>query len=131
MNKMYLAKKAKELYQIENLSADEIASQLGVSRRTVFNWMKQFDWKKPPPQPLQLWELQTAASLMLKSLDENSDKYNNRTINEMLKFFDYVLDEEKKQAKRQTENPMPKGLTLDHIEEIQRDILGINTDPFQ
>jgi transposase len=67
MNKIRLAPRAKELYQIEHLNADEIAKQLGISRRTIFNWIKQFDWKKPLPQPLQLWELQTAASVMLKS----------------------------------------------------------------
>jgi len=128
MNKMHLVLKAKELYQIEHLSADEIAKQLGISRRTVFNWMKQFDWKKPPPRPLQLWELQTAASAMLKSLDKNPDEYNNRTINEMFKFFDYVLEEEKKEAKRQKENPAPKGLTPEAIHQIERDILGLHRD---
>jgi len=128
MNKMHLALKAKELYQIEHLNADEIAERLEVSRRTVFNWMKQFDWKKPPPRPLQLRELQTTASAMLKSLDKNPDKYNNRTINEMCKFFKYVLDEEKMQTKRQKENPAPKGLTPKAIRQIERDILGLHVD---
>jgi transposase len=125
MNKMYLAKKAKELYQVENLNADEIAQKLGISRRTVFNWMKQFNWKKPLPKPLQLWELQDAASAMLKSLDKNPEKYSKSTINEMFKFFDFVLDEETKAKKQQKENPMPKGLTPERIREIQRDYLGM------
>jgi len=128
MNKMYLARKAKELYQIQNFGADEIAKQLGISRRTVFNWMKQFDWKKSPPKPLQLWELQTAASAMLKSLDKNADKYNTRAVNEMFKFFKYVLDEEQKQSNQQKENPMPKGLTSEAVRQIERDILGIDSD---
>jgi len=129
MNKMCLAKKAKELYQIEHLNADEIAKRLRISRRTVFNWMKQFDWKKPPPRPLQLWELQTAASAMLKSLKQDTEgKYTKSTINEMLKFCDYVLEEEKKETQRQKENPIPKGLTPTNIREIQRDILGISID---
>jgi transcriptional regulator with XRE-family HTH domain len=126
MNKMYLAKKAKELYQIEHLNADEIAKRLGISRRTVFNWMKQFDFKKLPPQPLQLWELQDAASAMLKSLDKNPEYYNKSTINEMFKFFDFVLDEETKAKKQQKENPMPKGLTPERVREIQQNILGMN-----
>jgi|GEM_PF-1535060 len=128
MNKMHLAKKAKDLYQIEHLSADEIAKQLGVSRRTAFNWMKQFDWKKPLPKPLQLWELQTAASVMLKSLDKNSDKYNNRTINEMLKFFDFVPKEEREAAKQQKSKEKPKPISHETIRQIERDILGLHRD---
>jgi predicted DNA-binding protein YlxM (UPF0122 family) len=124
---MYLAKKAKELYQIEHLNADDIAERLGISRRTVFNWIKKFDWNKPLPKPLQLWELQTAATAMLQSLKEdNEGKYNDKTINEMFKFFDYVLEEEKNEAKRKKENPVPKGLTPERIKEIQRNILGMD-----
>jgi transposase len=123
---MYLLKQAKELYQIERLNADAIAERLGISRRTVFNWMKQFDWKKPPPLPLQLYELQNAASMMLKDWCENPDKYSTRTAKEMFKFFDYVLNEEKKADKRQKENPSPKGLTPERIRDIQRNILGLD-----
>ena len=46
MNKLKLANKAYELYSIENLSAEEIAKRLGISRRTVFNWMKKYNWVK-------------------------------------------------------------------------------------
>lgn len=128
MNKMHLVKKAKELYQIDKLSADEIAKKLDISRRTVFNWMKQFDWKKLPPRPPQLWELQTAAAAMLKSLDKNSDKYKTRNINEMCKFFKYILDEEKQQDRKEKEYIPPKGLTPEAISQIERDILGLHRD---
>jgi len=126
MNKMHLALKAKELYQIEHRSADEIAERLGISRRTVFNWMKQFDWKKPSPRPLQLRELQNAASVMLKSLDKNPDKYNNRTVSEMFKFFSYVLEEEKKQVKRQKAEKKPKSISPEALRQIEEEILGLH-----
>jgi predicted DNA-binding protein YlxM (UPF0122 family) len=127
MNQIRLAPKARDLYQIEHSSADEIAHQLGISRRTVFNWIKKFDWNKPLPKPLQLYELQTAASVMLKSLERDTEgKFAKITINEMLKFFDYVLEEEKKEAKRQKENPPPKGLTPERVKEIQWNILGMD-----
>ncbi len=125
---MHLALKAKELYQIEHLNADEIAERLGISRRTVFNWMKQFDWKEPPPKPLQLWELQNAASAMLKDFDKNSDKYSNRTINEMLKFFDFVLEEEKKEAEKRQSKEKPKFISHETIRQIEEDILGLYRD---
>ncbi len=126
MNKMHLAKRAKELYQIEHLNADEIAERLGISRRTVFNWMKQFDWKKPPPKPLQLWELQNFAGEILQHLSTTDLKYSKSEMNDILKFIDFVLEEEKKQAKRQKENSAPKGLTPERIREIQRECLGMN-----
>ena len=46
MNKLKLTNKAYELYSIENLSAEEIAAKLGISRRTIFNWMKKYNWVK-------------------------------------------------------------------------------------
>lgn len=124
MNKMHLAIKAKELYQIEHLNADEIAERLGISRRTIFNWMKKFDWEKSPPRPLQLWELQTTASAMLKSLDKNSEKYSNRAINDMCKFFGYVLEEEKRQKPKSSPKPLAKTI----IRQIEEEILGLHND---
>ena len=44
MNKLYLLKKAKKLYCIENLTPDIIAEELNVSRRTIFNWKKKYNW---------------------------------------------------------------------------------------
>jgi hypothetical protein len=108
------------------LNADEIAKCIGISRRTVFNWIQQFDWKKPPPRSLQLWELQEAASAMLHSLEKNPEYYNKSTVNEMFKFFDFVLNEEQKVAKSATKNPSLKGLTPRGIKEIQREYLGMD-----
>jgi hypothetical protein len=88
--------------------------------------MKQFDWKKPPPRPLQLWELQNAASVMLKDWGENHEKYNSRQEKELFKFFDFVLKKERKADKKQKENPTPKGLTPERIRDIQRNILGMD-----
>lgn len=122
MNKMYLAKKAKELYQIENLSADEIAKRLGISRRTVFNWIKQFDWKKPAPQPLEFWELQKAASLMLKSIEQDTEgKIPKSTISEMIKFVDYITGKGIAEAKKQKSEEKPKEIS----HEIEGEILGL------
>lgn len=126
MNKMYLAKKAKELCQIERLSADEIAKRLGISRRTVFNWIKQFDWKKPSPQPLEFWELQKAASLMLKSIEQDTEgKIPKSTISEMMKFVDYITGKGIAEAKKQKPEENPKEIPHEIIRQIEGDILGL------
>lgn len=46
MTKKHLVKKAKELYVTDNFSPEEIAEKLGICRRTVFYWLKKFDWRK-------------------------------------------------------------------------------------
>lgn len=48
MNKLHLLKSAEQLYCIENLNADKIAEELNISRRTVFNWIKKYNWKSNP-----------------------------------------------------------------------------------
>lgn len=44
MNKLHLLHEAKKLYSIENLTPDMIAEKLNISRRTIFNWKKQYKW---------------------------------------------------------------------------------------
>ena len=46
MNKLKLLGEAERLYEVENLNADKIAEKLNISRRTVFNWMKKYEWKQ-------------------------------------------------------------------------------------
>ena len=46
MNKLHLLHKAERLYCIENLVPEMIAKKLNISRRTVFNWKKEYDWDK-------------------------------------------------------------------------------------
>lgn len=44
MNKLHLLKQAEKLYSVENLTPDIIAEKLNVSRRTIFNWKKKYQW---------------------------------------------------------------------------------------
>ncbi|MCI5823773.1 MAG: helix-turn-helix domain-containing protein [Candidatus Gastranaerophilales bacterium] len=44
MNKLHLLKQAENLYCIENFTPDMIAEKLNISRRTIFNWKKQYKW---------------------------------------------------------------------------------------
>jgi len=140
MNKMNLAKKAYELYSIENLNADEIAAKLDVSRRTVFNWMKNFNWQK---KSIDLKEFENAlpteimniASKMLKKVNSGLDegrKVSNAELYSVVRIVEQAVKMEY-DVKRKTEflqkSPKPhKGLTPEAIKQIKRDILGINVD---
>ncbi len=44
MNKLHLLHKAEKLYSVENLTPEMIAEKLNVSRRTIFNWKKKYQW---------------------------------------------------------------------------------------
>lgn len=44
MNKIHLLHEAEKLYSVENLTPEMIAEKLNISRRTVFNWKKEYNW---------------------------------------------------------------------------------------
>ncbi len=44
MNKLHLLKQAEKLYSVENLTPEMIAEKLNVSRRTIFNRKKKYQW---------------------------------------------------------------------------------------
>ena len=45
MSKMKLFKQAEQMY-LKGLSVSEISLQLGIAKRTLFYWKKQYDWDK-------------------------------------------------------------------------------------
>lgn len=46
MSKIDLIKKAYQLYVEQGLAPEEVAAELEISRRTMFYWIKKYDWKK-------------------------------------------------------------------------------------
>ncbi len=45
MSKADLVEKAYELYAEQGVPLEEVAKELGISRRTMFYWIKKYDWK--------------------------------------------------------------------------------------
>lgn len=132
MNKLKLAKQAQKLYEIENLNADEIALKLGISRRTVFNWIKQFNWKKHKMYIAEIknsfpQELQQLASKMMTKVNndiDNKRKLSNEELYSIASIVETLDKMEKQKTKYSSPKDEPKGLTHEKIKEIQRDILG-------
>ena len=135
MNKLKLAKQAQKLYEIENLNADEISERLGISRRTIFNWIKRFNWKRHKISIAEIQnsfplELQQLASIMINKVSDDIDK-NRKLSNEELYSITNIVEHINKLEKREdkkvpdkTENA--KFISPDAINQIQREILGMD-----
>lgn len=135
MNKLKLANKAYELYSIENLSAEEIAEQLGISRRTVFNWMKKYNWVK---KRINIEEIKNnfgkdteeLALKMMKKISSDIDagrKLSQEELYSVMNILEHLPALKKSMNLPTLINPVkPKTLTPDMIAKIQRDILGID-----
>lgn len=134
MNKLKLAKQAQKLYEIENLNAYEISEKLGISRRTVFNWIKKYNWKKHKISFAEIQnsfplELQQLASTMINKISQDIDK-KRKLSNEELYSVANIVEHINKFEKRADKNfPTPKEnakvLSPESITQIQRDILGL------
>lgn len=134
MNKLKLANKAYELYSIENFSAEEIAAKLEISRRTVFNWMKKYNWVK---KRINIEEIKNnfgrdteeLAIKMMKKISSDIDagrKLSKEELYSVMNILEY-LPALKKSMKLPTliNTDKPKTLTPDIVAKIQKDILGI------
>ncbi len=134
MNKLKLANKAYELYSIENLSADEIAGRLEISRRTVFNWMKKYNWVK---KRINIEEIKNSfgrdteelALKMMKKISSDIDagrKLSQEELYSVMNILEHLPALKKSMKLPPLINPAkPKTLTSDMVAKIQRDILGM------
>lgn len=134
MNKLKLANKAYELYSIENLSAEDIAERLGISRRTVFNWMKRYNWVKKRINIEEIknnfgMDTEELALKMMKKISSDIDagrKLSQEELYSVMNILEYLPALKKSMKLPPLINPAkPKTLTSDMVAKIQRDILGI------
>lgn len=132
MNKLKLAKKAYELYSIENLSAEEIAKQLGISRRTVFNWMKKYNWLKKRINIEKIKnnfgkDTEELTLKMMKKVMSDMDagrKVSQEELYSIVNILD-CLPHLKKSIKLPAIADKPKTLTPETMKEIES-MLGLN-----
>jgi len=133
MNKLKLVNKAYELYSIENLSAEEIAERLGISRRTVFNWMKKYNWAK---KRINIEEIKNnfgrdteeLAIKMMKKISSEIDAGRKLSQEELYSVMNILehLPALKKSIKLPSliDPAKPKTLTPEMVAKIQKDLLG-------
>ena len=117
---------------LKGSTVSEISLDLGIAKRTLFYWKKQYDWDKKRKESMydksQFKEdLQKFAQKLMDKI-ANSNKNNNQisqaeyySLVNILKFLP-----ELKENNTQTETPQIKTeLSPDFIRQIEREILGI------
>lgn len=134
MSKMKYYKQAEMMYIEDKLTVDEIATQLEVSRRTLFYWKNKFHWDRKCSKLYNLnlnfsEELQGFIRKLMAKITQDMDNKSPTAQAEIysllnllktmpeLKNYEKSLAEAKKVKTHKTFSP-------NFIEKIQRDILG-------
>ena len=131
MSKMKLFKQAEQMY-LKGLTVSEISLELGIAKRTLFYWKKQYDWDKKRKESMydksQFKEdLQKFAQKLMDKI-ANSNKTNSQISQAEYYSLVNILNflPELKENNTQNETPQIKTeLSLDFIRQIEREILGI------
>ena len=131
MNKMKLFKQAEQMY-LKGSTVSEISLELGIAKRTLFYWKKQYDWDKKRKESMydksQFKEdLQKFAQKLMEKI-ANSNKTNSQISQAEYYSLVNILNflPELKENNTQTEKPQIKTeLSPDFIRQIEREILGI------
>ena len=131
MSKMKLFKQAEQMY-LKGSTVSEISLQLGIAKRTLFYWKKQYDWDKKRKESMYdksqfKDDLQKFAQKLMNKI-ANSNKANNQISQAEYYSLVNILNflTELKENNTQTETPQIKTeLSPDFIRQIEREILGI------
>lgn len=131
MSKMKLFKQAEQMY-LKGSTVSEISLELGIAKRTLFYWKKQYDWNKKRKESMYdraqfKDDLQKFAQKLMEKI-ANSNKTNSQ-INQaeyysLVNILNFLP--ELKENNTQNETPQVKTeLSPDFIRQIEREILGI------
>lgn len=131
MSKMKLFKQAEQMY-LKGSTVSEISLELGIAKRTLFYWKKQYDWDKKRKESMydksQFKEdLQKFAQKLMDKI-ANSNKTNIQISQAEYYSLVNILNflPELKENNTQNETPQIKTeLSPDFIRQIEREILGI------
>ena len=131
MSKMKLFKQAEQMY-LKGLSVSEISLQLGIAKRTLFYWKKQYDWDKKRQEAMY------DKTLFKEDLQKFVQKLMARIANSkqqeipisQAEYYSLVnilkLFPELKELETPNKTPQAKKeLSPDFIRQIEREILGI------
>ena len=131
MSKIKLFKQAEQMY-LKGSTVSEISLELGIAKRTLFYWKKQYDWDKKRKESMYdksrfKDDLQKFAQKLMDKI-ANSNKTNSQISQAEYYSLVNILNflPELKENNTQTETPQIKTeLSPDFIRQIEREILGI------
>ena len=131
MSKMKLFKQAEQMF-LKGSTVNEISLELGIAKRTLFYWKKQYDWDKKRKE--SMYDKSQFKEDLQKFVQKLMDKIaNSNKTNSQISQAEYyslvnILNflPELKKNNTQNETPQKKAkLTPDFIRQIEREILGI------
>lgn len=131
MSKMKLFKQAEQMY-LKGSTVNEISLELGIAKRTLFYWKKQYDWDKKRKE--SMYDKSKLKEDLKKFAQKLMEKIaNNNKTNSQISQAEYyslvnILNflPELKENNTQTETHQIKTeLSPDFIRQIEREILGI------
>lgn len=131
MSKMKLFKQAEQMY-LKGSTVSEISLELGIAKRTLFYWKKQYDWDKKRKE--SMYDKSKLKEDLKKFVQKLMEKIaNNNKTNSQISQAEYyslvnILNflPELKENNTQKETPQIKTeLSPDFIRQIEREILGI------
>ena len=130
MSKIKLFKQAEQMY-LKGSTVSEISLKLGIAKRTLFYWKKQYDWDKKRKESMydksKLKEdLQKFAQKLMDKIT-NCNKTNSHISQAEYYSLVNILNflPELKENDTQNETPPKPELSPDFIRQIEREILGI------
>lgn len=131
MSKIKLFKQAEQMY-LKGSTVSKISLELGIAKRTLFYWKKQYYWDKKRKESMydkfQFKEdLQKFAQKLMEKI-ANSNKTNSQISQAEYYSLVNILNflPELKENNTQKETPQIKTeLSPDFIRQIEREILGI------
>ena len=131
MSKMKLFKQAEQMY-LKGSTVSEISLELGIAKRTLFYWKKQYDWDKKRKESMydksQFKEdLQKFAQKLMARIANSKQQEIPISQAEYYSLVNILkLFPELKELETQNKTPqVKKELSPDFIRQIEREILGI------
>ena len=131
MSKMKLFKQAEQMY-LKGLTISEISLDLGIAKRTLFYWKKQYDWDKKRKESMydktQFKEdLQKFAQKLMNRISNSKQQEIQISQAEYYSLVNILkLFPELKELETQNKtSQVKKELSPDFIRQIEREILGI------
>ena len=131
MSKMKLFKQAEQMY-LKGSTVSEISLELGIAKRTLFYWKKQYDWDKKRKESMydksQFKEdLQKFAQKLMDKIT-NSNKTNSQISQaeyySLVNILNFLPELKEKDTQNET-TQIKTELSPDFIRQIEREILGI------
>ena len=131
MSKMKLFKQAEQMF-LKGLTVSEISLELGIAKRTLFYWKKQYDWDKKRKESMYdksqfKDDLQKFAQKLMDKI-ANSNKTNSQISQAEYYSLVNILNFLPELKENNTQNATPQintELSPDIIRQIEREILGI------